>query len=165
MSVRRTYFVRMPTVATSGVLDVMVEGPVGSPTVPVSAANAPVGWAGGNGSFFELRSRPLRCPDKALLPNGQPNPAFVPRFRLGWTLAIHDVLAAGTPVPAPPLPRVIFTQSLVGNLLDVILGFAVGADPAYGPVIRLQNEVAVETRVYALYLDVAESKNDDRDPS
>lgn len=167
----RTYIVRMPL--DNDALDIMVEGPVGftssgavaapgtQPTVAVQLANAPAGWLG-NGAFYEVRSRPLRLPQRALLPSGSANPAFVPRFALGWTLSIISLNTAVFSLPPTQL-----SASLIGANGLAITGLAPAllADPTYGPVIRLHGgsgETPVGGVIFAVHLQVATERDEDR---
>lgn len=165
MAAARTYFVRMPTVAaTMPFLDILVQGPVGSAAAPVGAGTAPpAGWqvfgaVTGNGQFFEWRSKTLRLEQLALLPNGQPNPAFVPRLRLGWQIGLERLDAE-----CNALPRVIYSQSLLGAL-PAAYSSGVIPDPTYGPVIRLVNNSEIEGAVLVAHLAVAEQRDETRTP-
>jgi hypothetical protein len=147
----RTYLVRMPSQGT--LLDIVVEGPVGSPSAPVGVGAGftapPPGWIGGDGVYFEWRGRPLRLPVR-FGSNG-----FVPRLRLGWRLSIQLLSAIEE-------PRVTMSQTLIGTLLAPFAAFTL-ADPAYGPVIRLANPNE-EASVFFVHFGVSEDKDGDREP-
>jgi hypothetical protein len=135
---------------------------------------APAGWqvfdndVQGDGWFFEWRGRPLRCELRAN------DPDYVPRFRLGWDLAMYDAqfpryyLISGSPdkeCPSPP-SAVQFSETLLGQQDDT-LGNAIQIDdPGYGgvdrPVIRVHNNFDVAGNAYVVHLTVFEPKDEDR---
>lgn len=171
--IHRTYIVKAPT--TSDVLDIVVEGPVGftstaaattpgvKPYAPVQLSNAPVGWNGTDGAYYEILGKTLGVPLKALI-SGSANPAFVPRFRLGWGISFVSLDAS----ILSAAPSVLLSQSLVGNLgtTDGTIVLATLADPSYGPVIRLTglSDEGFLGQLFALHLRVMEPKDEDRNP-
>lgn len=172
--IHRTYLAQMPSIAgTMPYLDILPQGPVGSPNAPVSRAQSPQpanqtagpsGWqvfpnsVNGDGQFCEWRGRTLRF--EKLFSAGVAG-GFVPRLRLGWKL---------TALPASQLdgclvaPTILYSKSLVGeppSPFDVM----VIADPSYGPAIRLLNTPDTEGGLYVVQLSVYDIKDEDREPS
>jgi hypothetical protein len=163
--IHRTYVVRLPTALSDNGLDIIVEGPVGSPSAPVGVGVGftapPAGWLGGDGAFFEIRSRTLRIPVRA--PGADPVPAgFVERLRLGWHLSIHPLVdTSGVPVI---IPRVQYSRSLIQSIAPAYPTVVDLLDPTYGPVIRLgRDDVLTTNHSYVVQLAVIEQKDEDRD--
>lgn len=168
--IHRTYIVLCPTGEGPGPIDIIVEGPVGfstvnglvvptppgqKPTIAVKSTNAPVGWLGTGGAYYELLAKTLRIEQRALI-NGSANPAFTPRFRLGWNLSVQTLASADS------LPVVSLSQSLVNNLgtADSAIVIATLADPAYGPVIRIQ-PASLGGQTLAVHLSVYGQEDED----
>lgn len=171
MAQNRVYFARMPSNAgTMPFLDIIVQGPVGSPTAPVGlgpgTTPAPSGWGTGgqftadsDGVYCELRSRIFRVPTLF----GQPN--FVPRLRLGWKIDIYPV-QLGDGCSGDPM--VILSESLVGQF-PLPFSDVSEADPSYGntqsPVIRLRNTPDVQSGKFVIGFTAYEAKDEDRSPT
>jgi hypothetical protein len=144
--IARTYYVVMPAAvgeATPGDLDIVVELP-GTQAAPVATGNAPAGWVGATGSYYEIRARPLR------LPVVVGDAGFVPRLNLGWSLSVMPY-AAGAGVPHQ------LSASLQSSLDATAL-----TDPSYGPVIRLKGSVETGEQQLVVNLLVMEQKDEDR---
>lgn len=146
--IARTYYVVMPTAESGTVaLDIVLEAYPGSQGAPIAAGNAPAGWNGGNGSYYEIRSRPVRLPVKS------GDDGFVPRFRLGWTYSASRVGTADGAVPG-----VQFSETLQAALNSTPL-----ADPTYGPVIRLSGlQANVGGGAFVVQLEIMQAKDEDR---
>ena len=160
----RLYTVLLPTdIQADPFLDIQIEGPVGPDPQAVGA----------DGFYLEWRNRPLRVPQKALLVGGGANPAFVPRFRLGYQLSVvaHDL-------NAPTLPALFLSASLVGPVVFNQAGaVTAGGDPWGGaaglpdlvdaaghhvPIIRVQNVAGSAAGLFRIYLGINEAKDEDR---
>lgn len=158
--IHRVYYVTMPSTAVD--LDIILRGPVGTPAAPVAGSAyggtrtlPPAGWnaAATTGTFFEWRSRPLRF-ETVFGAAG-----FVPRARLGYLLGVR--FAAGAPLAI--VPDIVVSQSLVGALPSPYDTAAI-PDPAYGPVLRFLDDVAVRSKTFVVTLSIMEPKDEDRDP-
>lgn len=178
--IHRLYLVKMPSLAgTMPYLDIVLQGPVGSPAAPVTRAQVPqpvnttagpVGWqvfpgsVDGDGQFCEWRSRPERFPvtfqPGQTLAQAQAN-GFVPRFRLGWNMGVNPAAAGDGCVAAP---SILYSQTLVGQLAAPFAGMVI-ADPTYGPVLRLLNTPDTQGGSFVINLDICEAKDEDRDPN
>ena len=111
-----------------------------------------------------MRGRSLR------LPNAVGSVAPVARTRLGGYLAIVPLEDNAALIVAGTIPPVALSASLAPNpITNPLLGNEIGAfaDPAYGPVIRLINNVTLYggERVNGVYflvsLGIAENKDED----
>jgi len=147
--IARTYYVVMPEAESGNVaLDIVVEGFPGSQADPIDAGNSPAGWNGGNGSYYEIRSRPIRLPVEV------GDDGFVPRFNLGWLCSVTPI----STIAALALPGVQFSASLQASLNATPL-----TDPSYGPVIRLAGTAAaVGGMALTVQLQIMEAKDEDR---
>lgn len=148
--ISRVYTVLMPT-DNSTAVDIPVESTTAQTTV------------GTDGFYSEWRNRTLRVPIKAGSAS-TPNTGFVPRFRLGFSLAITQHVGTG----AANLPTVRCSRSLVGNVLSAINGTTTQGDgtfqdPNGAPTIRVVNSAAVGGLTFRLYLLVMEAKDDAAD--
>lgn len=149
MAINRTYLVALNTDANS--LDIVVDGPVGTAAAPVNNGTAaPAGWVGSDGQYYELQGRTLPVPTRF----GDAD--FVPRLALGWNVSVQPVNEAVTGTEPPMAVR--FSRSLVGVLAGA---FAVNnlADPAYGPVLRLEYPNSWRNQVVIVTLTVFEAKD------
>lgn len=150
--IARTYYVVMPVHEGEGsgpvALDIIPEAFPGSQDDPIDAGNSPAGWnAALGGSYYEIRSRPIRLPVQV------GDDGFVPRFNLGWTFALT---ALGTTNIA--VPGVQFSESLQASLNATPL-----VDPTYGPVIRLSGlSTDVSGGAYLVQLQIMDQKDEDR---
>ena len=150
--IARTYYVVMPVHEGEGsgpvALDIIPEAFPGSQGDPIASGNAPVGWnATLGGSYYEIRSRPIRLPVEV------GDPGFVPRFNLGWTFSITALGVNNIAVPG-----VQFSESLQSSLNATPL-----PDPTYGPVIRLAGlSTDVSGGAYLVQLLIMEAKDEDR---
>lgn len=199
MAIHRTYIGRTPTTGIIGIMDIIVEGvpaplvttppapaseivsPVGRSIRPVGGAtisprvNAPPGWIGGDdGWYYEWRGRPIRFEQRARLPNGSPNPAFVPRLRLGWKAVIMGLgEEPDEPEPADDLIwNVSASESLVGEItIYDPAGMATPVtfpDPPYGPVLRVFSQTGQgvqQSGLFVLHMDIFEQRDEDRNPT
>lgn len=172
MAQHRTYIVKMPTSqGSTSLLDIIVEGPVGSASAPVAGAGVagpktapPAGWVGeADGAYYEWRGRTLRIPVRFAAGAAG---GFVPRFRLGWKLAVYKL---GDPDIFGAALDIFYSQSLLGAALPTAFAGAAAVipDPTYGPVIRLRWGLppngGVTPVYFAVHLDVFEAKDEDRD--
>ena len=149
--IARTYYVVMPTSGGNVALDIIVEGFPGSQDDPIDIGNAPAGWNGGNGSYYEIRSRPIRLPVQV------GDAGFVPRLNLGWLISVTPIGTAA----ALALPGVQLSESLQASLNATPL-----ADPSYGPVIRLAGtSAAVGGMALTVQLLIMGAKDEDRTDS
>jgi hypothetical protein len=164
MSIRRTFLVKMPTVSgLSPYLDILPEGPVGDPSAPVRKTPAggttpPNGWqpfTSDDGQFYEIRGRTIR------FETVDGDAGFVPRARLGWTLAVTCIDGGDCNIP----PVAQLSRSFLGTPPDAAFVNITFADPAYGPVIRLSNSPDTEGGLYSVNLELAEAKDEDRTPT
>lgn len=163
---QRTYVARLDNPLTPGTyapLDILPCGPVGSKALPISAANgnAPAGWAAacGLGSFYELRSRVIVAARSGTA-------GFVPRFALGWQITVTPYTTTAVEVVAAQpnyVPLVGLSASLVGSGSNALInaGLTGLADPAYGPTIRLFNNVNTAGGLYLVTLLVFDSQDED----
>lgn len=144
-------------------MDILVQGPVGTPNAPVRLAaggtTPPNGWqpfSGDDGQFYEIRSRPIRFETEV------GDAGFVPRARLGWQVSAMciDTDSDGCNVP----PVVVLSESIIGEPPVAAFQAATIADPAYGPVIRLMNSPDVEGVLYSVNFTIEEQKDEDRTP-
>lgn len=145
--IARTYYVTMPAAvgeAAPGDIDIVLELP-GTQANPVDSTNAPAGWVGDTGSYYEIRGRVVR------LPVVVGDAGFVPRLNLGWSISVatyNDVGAA---------PAYALSASLQASLNAAPL-----ADPAYGPVLRLIGRVDTAELQVVVNLLIMEAKDEDR---
>jgi hypothetical protein len=155
-------------------LDIVVEVP-GSWAAPVGlAANyppgtpltaPPAGWNCGADWYYEVHARAMRIEQRA------GSAAFTARTRLGGYLSIVPLEDfQGLAAIAGTIPPVSISASLAPNpISNVSLGAEITAfpDPAYGPVIRLRNDIMLyggerEGDVYFLVsVGLAENKDED----
>ncbi len=148
--IARTYYVVMPSAEGGDVaLDLVIEGFPGSQADPIDTANSPAGWNGGNGSYYEIRSRPVRFATGHAGDNG-----FVPLFNLGWTLSTaryNDDSGSG-------MISVELSESLQASLNATPL-----TDPSYGPVIRLSGPASeIGGTAFVVHLQIMQAKDEDR---
>jgi hypothetical protein len=158
-------------------LDIVVAVP-GLPSAPVADATLyppgsvittpPAGWAAANlnGAYYEIRGRSLRLEQVV----GQTG--FAPRTRLGFHLSIapwaDGVVESVGADYGGLIPSIILSNSLsqVGiNSLTLGSGAAL-VDPAYGPVIRINNDVLLHpgdriTPLWIVNLQIQETKDED----
>jgi len=152
----RTYTVLMPSDAgTYPTVDIPVEN--FNPT----AAVAPV-VVGVDGFYSEWRNLPIRVPVKAGAA-ATPAAGFVPRFRLGYSLAVSQVGGIG----AANLLAVRLSRSLVGNVISNAAGTTTPGDgtfqdPSGAPTIRLLNTAAVQGLTFRVSLLVPTQIEDAR---
>jgi len=159
----RIYTVKMPSDGVTPV-NILVEGPFGA---DVGAPSKPVA-AGVDGFYAEWRNRPLRIPQKALLPNLSPNPAFAPFLRLGFALSAMPVIPI---TPAVPIPAILLSRSLVGPVLVSAAGATTNGDGGFvdfgaqqqQPRIALVNAPGAAGFIYRVYFDICQARDDDRD--
>lgn len=161
MAKRRTYLVKMPSVSgTSPYLDILPNGPVGTPALPVKKTGGttpPNGWqpfAGDDGAFYEIRSRVIR------FETFSGDDGFVPRARLGWLITVNCVDGGDCNIG----PVTQMSRSLVGTPPNADFAGITFDDPAYGPVIRLFNSPDTEGGLYSVNLELEEAKDEDRTP-
>jgi hypothetical protein len=156
--IQRTYVVTMPSDAGVGTaLDVVVQGPVGTPNAPVAGAGygltktaPPAGWTGEpDGSFYEWRSRTMRFETEF------GDTGFVPRTNLGVGVSITPLVTGGD------VPGFFFARSFA---LAASVGFSV-VDQTYGPVLRLVNSANVQGRSFLVVLTLPEAQDEDSAPS
>src|SRR5512137_2108421 len=176
----RTYIVKIAGEAqqvTIAPCDIMVEGVVGTQALPVGSAAfygapnvtaAPTTWVAvcHSNAYYEIRGRTLRIEKRAAVGAAG---GFIPRFNLGWKLAVHPIAAAGTDACNLLLPIVSLSASLIGTpgnaaVMNEPTAFA---DPAYGPCIRIDANTSpaalganTTPRIYAVYLDVFERRDE-----
>jgi hypothetical protein len=178
MSLRRTFLARMPSDAgTMPYLDILLEGPVGSPTTPVEVGATavgsapPSGWQSGadfssapggvgDGAFCEWGSKPLR------VPTHQGGTGFVPLLRNGFSLSVvPSGVPGGGVICTGAAPPVLLSRSLTGSLTGDFSAMAF-ADPTYGSaqaaVIRLGNTVDVAGGLYFVSFEVQTQRDADR---
>jgi hypothetical protein len=154
----------MPTDPDVGV-NILVEGPFAA---AVGAPSAPT-LVGVDGFYAEWRNRPLRIPQKALLPSLSPNPAFAPFLRLGFHLSVVQAVAITPPVE----PTILLSRSLVGPVLISAAGGTTDGDSSFTdfgstqqqPRIAVLNSPLAATRFFRIYFSVCEDKDEDRDPT
>lgn len=149
--IARSYYVVMPTAEGGNVaLDIVLEAFPGSQSDPIDSGNSPGGWNGGNGSYYEIRSRPVRFPTTT------GDDGFVPRLALGWTFSITPLDTVQQTVPG-----VQFSESLQASLNATPL-----ADPSYGPVMRLGGAAGtIGGLAYLVQLQIMQAKDEDRTES
>lgn len=161
MAIRRTFFVKMPSVAGQApYLDVLPMGPVGTPAAPVGdGTDGPAGWQEfdnnitGDGMFYEIRGRTVR------FETTEGDDGFVPRVRLGWiasVLCVDSSAEAGCKVP----PVVIMSKSLLGTPPNANFANITIDDPDYGPVVRLLNSPDTQGALYCVNLEIEEQKDE-----
>jgi len=176
--IHRTYLASFatPEQGTGPGIDIVVSlpgsrgKPVLDPTVYPAVPNtpAPSGWnALGTGAwYYELRGRALRVP---VLTGG---PGFTPRTNLGYHLAIVQLdQAGGANAGAGAIPSYRLSASLalppVANSGLQNPGSLAFTDPAYGPVIRLNDTGEFTTRtsiyppIFLVSFALAENKDED----
>ncbi len=161
MATRRTFFVKMPSVAGQApYLDVLPMGPVGTPAEPVGdGTDGPAGWQefpnniDGDGLFYEVLGRVLR------FETTEGDDGFVPRARLGFEVSVlcMDSESDGCNIP----PVVILSRSLIGTPPNANFVNLTIDDPDYGPVVRLLNSPDTEGALYCVMLSLAEQKDMD----
>jgi len=160
--ISRTYIVMMPNSPGTN-LDIAVRNAPGTQAAPVGTQGLVASAA--NGAYYEWRGRPMTFPNASLLASGAANPAFVPRGRLGWRVAInrYGVLGAIT------VPPIVLSKSIVNSLdstdLALIINATDLADPAYGPTIRLLNDGSFLSQIFSVHFDIMEPTDEDRDPN
>ncbi len=146
--IARTYYVEMPTSEGTAAIDIVVEAYPGSQDDPIDAGNSPAGWNGEDGSYYEIRSRPIRLPVEV------GDAGFVPRLNLGWLCSVTPSGGAA----AAAMPGVQFSASLQASLNATPL-----TDPSYGPVVRLSGAgSAVGGLAFIVQLLIMEAKDEDR---
>lgn len=159
--IHREYIVQMPAEPATTPLDIVVEGFPGTQDAPVNTANSPIGWTGGDGSYYEWTGRPLRIPVTAA--QGA-TAGFVPRLTLGFLVTITPIAA----VLSVAVPGVQLSQSLA-SLASTDVGPTIAiptlADPTYGPVIRLVGDTSSAGAFYVVGLQVMEPRDNDRSPT
>jgi hypothetical protein len=156
--ISRTYICMMPD--SPGVnLDIAVRNAPGTRAAPVGSGGVAASAAAG--AYYEWRGRPIVFPNPST-----PAASFVPRARLGWRIAVnrYGLLLAVT------VPPILLSDSIVDSLLDStdaggIINAVNLVDPSYGPTIRLLNDGAFITRIFAVHFDILEPTDEDRDPN
>ena len=152
--------------AANPAIDIPVEGPVGTPLLPVNNGTAaPAGWNGGTGQYFEIRSRILRVPirrnadtDAAARTRG-----FMARTALGFTIAVNQVATSRAMAIG-----VVLSDSLIAISAAAYAAAFAGlriADPAYGPSIRIDNDAVIQGQLLMVNFDIYEEKDEDRNPT
>jgi hypothetical protein len=152
-------------------LDIVVSLP-GSYAAPVGLVGnipgatltlPPANWNCGANWYYEVRALALR------VPNPVGSAASIPRTRLGGYLAIAPLVDSVAPNPLfGSMPGLALSASLALNpISQVALGNEIAAfpDPAYGPTIRVRNDLFVYYAPTAMYylisLGIAENKDED----
>lgn len=159
--INRTFICRLPN--AGGVnLDIAVQNAPGSRSAPVGSGGSAASAV--NGAYYELRGRSMRFPQPALV-GGAPNPAFVPRANLGWSLSCYvwGELTA-------EVPGIILSSSIVNTLASTESGGPIInppslPDPSYGPTIRVLNNANTINRIAIVHFSIFENKDEDRDTS
>jgi hypothetical protein len=148
--ISRTYIVKMPTATSTNPIDILVQTNPGSQAAPVVS--------GTDGAYYEWRGRPL------VLPNPSGTPGFVPRFRLGFIVAVTPYSNA----ISPDVPGVQLSASLASvSSTDAgpTISVPAFADPAGGASIRLIGGAGTAGKVFMVCLQVSQQKDDDRSPT
>lgn len=136
-------------------MDLLPETAPGTRAAPVghngAAANAT------NGFVYELRGRPIRFERRISAASG-----FVPRCALGWQIGY----AAVNVQPTEAL-RIQLSQSFLGGAAGLLSGVSLTplADQGGVPTIRITNTATIQGFVLVVTLQIAEAKDDDREPS
>lgn len=148
--ISRQYIVKMPNEVSTNPIDILVQNNPGSQAAPVVA--------GGDGAYYEWRGRPLRIPN----PSG--SAGYVQRFRLGFLVSVTQYLnAVGTGLPGVQLSASL--AKLSSTDAGPTISVPAFADPAGGPSIRLIGGAATAGGVYMVMIQVAEPKDEDRNPT
>lgn len=172
--IHRAYIVGLIDVqGTYPPLDIILSLP-GARTAPVANAVAqnpgaivtapPAAWSilCGSNWYYEQRSRPLR------LEHVTGQTGFVPRLNLGFHLSISQLISLNQPpltvfIPTAVLPSASLAAFNTDAALVAIPPTAL-ADPAYGPVIRVQAPSGVSPLggvTYIVNLSIFEPGDDD----
>lgn len=159
--IHREYIVLMPSSVATIPLDIVVEGFPGTADAPIKAGNAPIGWTGGDGAYYEWTGRPLRLPVKA---SAGATGGFIPRLTLGF-LATITPIAAVLSVAVPGLQLSQTLASLASTDTGPTIAIPTLADPTYGPVIRLVGDTSSAGAFYVVSLQVMEPRDNDRSPT
>ena len=159
--ISRTYICLLPN--QGGVdLDIALQNAPGTQAAPVGTGG--VAASAANGAYYELRGRPVRFEQLALLTGGGANPAFVRRARLGWRIAAYIWNSSVARSPSFLLSNSV-VQSLVSTEGGTIVNPSTLADPGYGPTLRIINHADLATKYLFVHFDIMEAKDDDRDPN
>ena len=172
--INRVYVVQLAPGSQQGTwldLDICVAGPVGSLTAPVrdiasfpglACTTPPAGWVANCGAsqYFELRGRTLRL-ETLFGANG-----FTPRSNLGAIVSVSMYYRGAGSIPTYLVPPFQLSASLAYTGTTP-LALPVFADPAYGPVIRLHNDGALQDvadpsgAVYIVNFSLPQRKDED----
>ncbi len=144
------YIVKMPTSVPTAALDILVRTP-GSQAAPVVA--------GGDGAYYEVRARAL------VVPTPVGSPGYVPRFRLGLSLALVPVGAQ--PFAIGPGAQLSASLALLSSTdVGPTINVAAFPDPAGGPAIRLvggtAGELSTAGTIYIVSLILSTARDEDR---
>jgi hypothetical protein len=179
--INRTFIVKTP-IEPATYVDICVQATMGTRTAPVanpalfppgsSITPPPVGWAAacGDGAYYEVRGRPLRCEHLAGVGVAG---GFTQRANLGFILSLvpygnptilaNWAVADGVQLSASLLATVGGDNGGAGAIATTVL-----ADPVYGvaqPVIRVFSPVfggeGAANKLYVVSFSVAERKDDD----
>lgn len=147
--ISRTYIVKMPTSASTTPVDIFVQNNPGTQAAPVIQADA---------AYYEWRGLPLA------LPNPSGSTGFVPRFRLGFTLAVAPYgTAISTDTPATQLSASLASLSSTDS--GPTISVPAFPDPTGGASIRLIGGAGTAGKVFMVSLKVNETKDEDRNPT